>query len=100
MIQQELKPGMDGRGLDHMVVIQYEHDGPIVLEKIVDQEGGNRLVGELLRCVEQLQRRLTHRSQDRLAGRDQVRPEPDRVVVAFVQRHPGHRLLALGHERA
>ena len=70
MIQHKQYAGMNRRILNRVVIVQNEHEGPFLPDKLVDQEGGNGIVGQLLRGVEPIQRRFTKIFPTGLAGSD------------------------------
>jgi len=82
--------------LDDVIVIQ-DHDQIVVkLGDVIDQTDRHRLGAAQLECTNDLARFYPYLRVDCLNGCDQVRPEPDRVVVTRVKRKPRCGLITLG----
>jgi hypothetical protein len=79
-------------GVGHqVVVVQREHQLRLDRGQLVEQLGQGHLGQEVDRAsaLQQLERHLPERGLDHPEGFDDIGPEPHRVVVALVQRHPG-----------
>jgi hypothetical protein len=82
---------MDVLGIDHMVVVEYHSDLSREIDEFVDEGTKHRLHPRRLRRAK--------RGQDTFAEPlpygppergNEVREEPDWIVVSFVQRQPGN----------
>jgi hypothetical protein len=83
--------------LDHMVVVEDEHD--LIGEglEFVYERGNHFLTRGDIRGTQEREGHLTDARSRTIKRRDHVTPEPDWVVVVRIEREPGHRpLRALG----
>jgi hypothetical protein len=87
---------MDALGIDHVVVVEYHGDLSREIDEFVDEGAKHRL-------HVRRPRRAKH-GQDALPeplsycppkGGNEIRQEPDRIVVSFIQRHPGDGLVTI-----
>ncbi len=85
MIEKIGYSGMDGLILDDMIIIQDQNKVVFLPRHIIDQDCWNRIFGDRLGRAEKRQGRLPYSKTDRLAGRNEIGPEPDRVVVRRIQ---------------
>jgi hypothetical protein len=90
MVQEEAERLVAG-GVGHqMVVIQYQHELRVDRGQLVEQRRQHRPVQVRARAPQGLERGPAHVGLDGPERLDHVHPEAGRVVVALVQRHPGH----------
>ena len=93
MLQQQADAVVDRRRLDQVVVVDHQHElvagGPG--GELVDQGRHQPLGRGRVRAAQQPDDLLGHPRAHPLQGRGHVAPEPDRVVIAGIQRQPGHR---------
>jgi len=90
-IQQQGETGVDRWRLDELVVVQQERDllGPG--DQLVDEGGHDRLQRGRLGPAEQRGDPLANVDPRPVQRRDDIPPEPHRIVVSGIQRQPGDR---------
>ena len=87
---------MDFSILNKMIVIQ-DHDQIVrELGDVIDQTNRHGLGAAQLGCTDDLARFCPDFLVDGLNGGDQVRPEPDRIIVALVKRKPRNWKISVG----
>ena len=82
---------VDRPRLDQMVVIEDEHRVGFQVGELVEQGGQDRLDARRLRGAEQGQGSLPRARLEPVDRRNEVAPEPRRVVVCGIQGEPGNR---------
>ena len=87
VVEQERHPGLDLRVVDHVVVIEHQHDVIGRGAQAVEQRGQGGLDGRR-RCVEQRADRVGDARCRLLEPGDDIGPERCGVVVAGVERDP------------
>jgi hypothetical protein len=94
VLQQQPQRGVHRRRLDQVVVVQHQHQLVGYAGQLVDQRRHHRLQRGGLQVGKQRARPLGNPRAHPVQRGDHVPPEPRHVVVALVQRQPGHRPLA------
>ena len=94
VVKQEADPVVDDTGANELIVIQHEHDGIGEFDQLVEQVRQQGRPGRRLRRFESLQECLPWQllpaiRLQRLQGRDNVGPEPGRVIIFVVEPEPG-----------
>ncbi len=88
VVQQEGHPVVDVPRLDHVVVVEDQHE--VVLDGLeLVEQGGEDLVDRRLRGLQQGERSRADPGDGRPHGAQQVRPECRRIVVPLVEGQPG-----------
>jgi hypothetical protein len=89
MAQEEGKVIVDRPRLQHVVVVQDQHELLRGGLELVDQGGHDALARDATRAAEEGKHALAHAADGTIERDDHVSPEPDRVVVPCIQRQPG-----------
>jgi hypothetical protein len=90
-LQQQGEAAVDRRRLDEVVVVQHQRQLSGPGDQLVDDGGHHRLQRGRLGPAQQRGEPLADRDPRPVQRGGDVAPEPHRVVVAGVQRHPGDR---------
>jgi hypothetical protein len=93
MLQQQFQRLVNRRSLDQVIVVQDQHDRLGHIGQLVDQ-GGHHHLERGRQAAGQRGDPFRHPGSDRVQSGGDVAPEAGWVVVAGVQRQPGHRSLA------
>ena len=76
---------------DHVIVVEHQHQRSAQVGEVVDQHRQNLFADRHHGRAQPPLGGLGERGLDRGDGGHDVAPEPQRVVVVWVQRDPGHR---------
>ena len=88
VLQQERHPVLDVVRVDHVVVVEHQHDVVRHRAELVEQRGEDRLDRRWLGPLQQGQRPCADPRRHRLQRGHQVGPERRGLVVAWVERKP------------
>jgi hypothetical protein len=92
VVEQEGQPFVDLSRVDGVVVVQHQHDIAREGTEFVEQRGEDRVDRRRLRRLEERERPRVDPGHGSPQRGDQVGPEGCRLIVALVEREPGHRL--------
>ena len=93
VVEQKGESLVDRLGCDEVVIVEDENVGAtlVVARQIVDQQGQKRFQRRQLRRLQHVQHVLANAGVNGLQGGDEIRQKANEVIVALVQRDPGHR---------
>ena len=89
VIEEEGEPDVDLRVRDHVVVVQHEHDLVRQRRELVAERGEDLGDDAEPRRPQHGERRVARGRVEPAERMDRIGPEPDRIVVAAVERDPG-----------